>query len=223
VLLDRKLMVLFGAALIVIAGCGDDAGGGGKKKGGGGSGGAGGTEPVPPISAKANVKFKTKDRLLKDIGNALSLDANEICKEVGAFDCSVVHSIALGGVDAYGAGVYEPLKSSAVTTPVAVDRLVLGACQMRAHLDFKDMGNAVIYKGLDLQGGKLANVEDAAVAAAITTLYRRIHLRDPKDGEVTHLKELYNDVDAAGSAQPALDWATLGCYAVGTMMESVFY
>lgn len=219
----ERLLILAGAALVVLAGCGDDGVGGGKKNpGAGGNGGGGGEGPPPPISAKANVKFKTKDRLVKDIGNALSLDPGELCQELGQFDCGSVHAIALGGVDAYGAGVFEPLASSAVTTPIAVDRLVLSACQVRAHRDFSAPANAVIFSGLTLDGAKLADVEAAPVGTVITTLYRRMLLREPKESELLHLRQLYRDVEVA-SATPAKDWAALGCYAVGTMMESVFY
>ena len=86
---------------------------------------------------------------MKDVGNALSLSSDELCKEVGTKMCAETHSIALGGVDAYGAGVYVPLKASAVTTPIAVDRLMLYACSRRAHLDFDNPGSAVIFKGLE--------------------------------------------------------------------------
>ena len=45
----------------------------------------------------------------------------------------------------------------------------------------------------------------------------------PKPSEVTHLRQLYVDIEARGGSEPAKDWATLSCYAVASMMESVFY
>lgn len=209
---------------LMLAGC--DGDGHNPKKnnpgtGGGGEGGSAQTDP-PPISAKANVKLKTKDRLIADVGKALSLDAAELCLELGKYECANVHSIALGGVDAYGAGIYEPLKASAVTTPIAVDRLVLSACQIRAHRDFDNPSQAVLFGDLDLNGAALSDVAHDSVAAVIAELYHRFHLREPKASEVDHLRQLYSDV-AAESETPAKDWAALACYAVGTMMESVFY
>jgi len=224
VLLERKIVIAVGIVAMAVAGCDDETSK--SSPGTGGDGGTGGSThqpPPPPISAKANVKLKTKDRLLNDLGNALELDDDQLCNEVGLYPCGDVHSIALGGVDAYGAGVYEPLKASAVTTPIAVDRLVLSACQTRAHLDFQDLAAAAIFTGLEVTNGKLVDVQAPAVADVITSLYRRVHLRNPKASEVEHLRQLYVDVESAGSSKPAQDWAALGCYAVGTMMESVFY
>ncbi len=224
--LDR--MWLCGAAVaLLLAGCDGDGHGGGKKNnpgtgGGGGEGEGGGVVDPPPISAKANVKLKTKDRLIADVAKALALKPGELCRELGRYDCADVHGIALGGVDAYGAGIYEPLKSSAVTTPIAVDRLVLSACQLRAHRDFADLDNAVLFGDLVLSGAALSDVDHGSVGAVIAELYHRFHLREPKDTEVAHLRQLYSDI-AAQSQTPAQDWAALSCYAVGTMMESVFY
>ena len=186
------------------------------------SGGGGTTPAPPPISAKATVKFKAHQRLLNDLSTALSLPVDQVCAELGQFACGDVHVIALGGVDPYGAGIYEPLKSSAVTTPIAVDRLVLAACQRRAHADFQDLSSAVIFK-LQVNGGQLADANDASVDAVITDLFHRVHLREPKPSEVTHLRQLYVDIEARGGSEPAKDWATLSCYAVASMMESVFY
>jgi hypothetical protein len=192
---------------------------------GGSSSSIGGTGGIPmgtPISAKATVKFKSKDRLLKDFQNALSLSDAELCMEVGTIKCGDVHSVALAGTDAYDAGVYEPLAESAATTAIAVDRIGLSACQTRAHLDFKDLGSAVIFK-LDVTGSKLDDVNDAKVEGVITDLYNRIHLREAKLAEVAHLRQLYTDIEYAGSTAAAKDRASLSCYAVITTMESVFY
>lgn len=188
--------------------------------GGGGQGGATPGDP-PPVSAKATVKFKSKERLLNDFQKALVLTDSQLCQEVGTFACDYVHGIALGGVDAYNAGIYEPLEASAVTTPIAVDRIALNMCQTRAHLDFQDLAAATIFE-LAVSDGKI-DPDGAEAQAAVTTLFHRIHLREPTERELELLAQLYRDIEGGGSAQPAEDWAALGCYAVITMMESVFY
>jgi hypothetical protein len=218
-LLIASLVTTLGAC----AGCGeetvDDGSGGG---GSGGSGGSGGGIVTPPISAKHAVKFKTKGRLLKDFSAALALPTDQLCQELGQYNCADVHAIALGGVDAYGAGVYEPLKASAITTPLAVDRLALSGCTQRAVLDFKDLDAAKIFK-LEVENGALVDINAESTSAVITTLFQRIHLRDPKDNEAAHLRDLYPQLIEAGSTTPARDWASLSCYSVLTMMESLFY
>ena len=215
---------------VTLVACDDDAAVVETTSGSGGSGGASasasnGTGGIPqgtPISAKATVKFKSKARMLKDFQNALELTSAELCREVGVLDCGEFHGVALGGTDAYQAGVYRPLAETAATTTIAVDRIALSGCQMRAHLDFKDLGSATIFK-LTLNGEKLDDVDDASVRDAIAELYHRIHLREPKPAEIAHLRQLYTEIESGGSAQPAKDWAALSCYAVLTTMESVFY
>lgn len=221
----RPELFSIGLALSLMAlGCpDDDAAGTGTSSGAGGGTGEGGSsmaEP-PPISAKATVKFKSKERLVNDFQKALSLSATQLCREVGTLACDEVHGIALGGVDAYNAGIYEPLEASAVTTPIAVDRLALSMCQTRAHVDVENTANAAIF-AVAIDGGKL-DPDHADTVAAITTLFNRIHLREPSEREVELLQQLYRDIDAGGSATPAKDWAALSCYAVISMMESVFY
>ena len=228
---SERLRSSTGAGLVALtlalaAACGGDDTKGRTSSGAGGAGtggmGTGGVPEPTPISAKATVKLKTRERLIADLAQTLSLSSDELCKELGSYDCGEVHAIALGA-DAYGAGVSEPLKSSAVTTPIAVDRLVLSACQLRAHRDIGTPKAAALYVGLDIVDGKLSDVESAPVTDALRNLYHRGHLRDPKPTELAHLQQLYLDVEAAGSPTPARDWAALSCYAVLTTMESVFY
>jgi hypothetical protein len=176
---------------------------------------------TPPVSAKATVKLKDKERLVNDFQRALELSDEELCTEVGSLSCADVHGIALGGVDAYDAGIYEPLESTAATTPIAIDRIALNMCQTRAHLDLGDTTQAAIFQ-LEVSGGAI-DPEHASTVDAITTLFNRIHLREPTDREVALLQQLYRDIESGGSEQPAADWAAVGCYAVLSMMESVFY
>jgi hypothetical protein len=219
--LERLAIAMVGAAL-AFAACADDDATIPPPPGAPGGAGAGG-EPVepPPYSEKATVKFKSRERLLADFQKSLSLDEDDACTEVGTYACGDVHGIALGGVDAYAAGIYQPLESSAVTTPIAVDRLALHLCMRRARKDLADPAHAAIY-ALDVADARI-DPEAAASVAAIGELFHRVHLRDAKESEVKHLQDLYRDLEEAGSASPAADWATLSCYAVISMMESVYY
>ena len=70
----------------------------------------------------------------------------------------------------------------------------------------------------------MVDVEASSVDDVVTLLFRRVHLRNPKATELSHMRTLYTDIEDNGtSAQPAQDWAALSCYATLTMMESVFY
>lgn len=219
-------VVLVGALALASACGGDDdktSGGTGGSGTGVATGGSGGSPEATPISAKATVKLKSGERLVNDLAQALALAPDELCNELGSYDCGSVHAIALGGVDAYGAGVFEPLAASAVTTPIAVDRLVLSACQTRAYRDLvSETDQAVLFGSLSITAGKLDPQSDE-VASVITELFHRGHLREPKATEIDHLRQLYVDIEATGAESPAQEWATLGCYAVFTMLESVFY
>jgi hypothetical protein len=217
------LTLAFGLSVLTLGCPDDDPAATGTSTGAGGSGGQGGTLPAepPPISAKATVKFKSKERLIKDFQNALSLSDAQLCQEAGTLACDAVHGIALGGVDAYNAGIYEPLEASAVTTPIAVDRIALSMCQTRAHADHQDLANAALFD-LVVEDGKI-DPDHSATMGVITKLFNRIHLREPSDREIDLLKQLYRDIDAGGSNKAAEDWSALSCYAVISMMESVFY
>ena len=175
-----------------------------------------------PESVKARVKFKGNDRLRNDFARALSLDADKMCEELGKHSCThEVHHVALGGPAPYSQGLFEPLPFSTGTSPIAVERVALTACIARADRDLG--GEGVIFANLDIASGKLADVESASVATAIDSLYKRAVQRPASETEIAHLRQLYRDVEADGSAQPARDWAVLTCFAVMTTMEQLFY
>jgi hypothetical protein len=78
------------------------------------------TEPQPvAASARGNLRFKGPERLNADVAQALELPAAEVCKELGLYACTtVVHNVALGGVEPYGAGLYEASGITSATTPL---------------------------------------------------------------------------------------------------------
>ena len=87
------------------------------------------TEPQPvAASARGNLRFKGPERLNADVAQALELPATEVCKELGLYACTtVVHNVALGGVEPYGAGLYEASGITSATTPLVVDRVMWAA------------------------------------------------------------------------------------------------
>ncbi len=184
--------------------------------------------PPPPNgfaeSSKSIVKFKANERLAFDVSQALSIPLNEVCNELGAYSCTgLVHRVSLGGVEPYNLNLNEPLPSTTITTPIAVERVALYACERRAQLDMDDLANATIFTNLPVQDGALSDIEDPAVTAAIDTLYKRVVLRAPTDAEVNHLKGFYQTLVDDNEPNPAKAWATLSCFTVLSTMEALFY
>lgn len=192
---------------------------------GGPTGSDGGVPPAPGESAKANVRFKRNERLKNDIAQALSLPLNQVCLELGQYDCaSFVHRIALGGVEPYELAILEPFASTTVTTPIAVERLAFYACERRVSDDLAGPGSAVIFRNLSVDAsGKLADVESPPVREALDTLYRRAVQRPIEESEAAHLAELYREIEAGGGGSEARDWAILSCFSALTTMEALFY
>lgn len=186
-------------------------------------------------SLHPQVKFKRSQRLRNDIARALDITPDQVCNELGLYSCTEeVHRVTLGGVSAYDLGLFEPLPTTALTTPMAVERVAMAACVTRVDRDLGldtniDTGNdtgggALIFEDLDIdERGRLADVQDGAVATAIDTLYKRALQRRASAGEIAHLRRLYGDIESRAAPQPARDWAVLSCFAVLTTMEQLFY
>lgn len=195
---------------------GGGAGGGSAAGGGGGSSFA--------ASAKGLVRFKKNERLTADYAKSLGLQSNQVCNELGLYSCAnVVHHLALGGVDPYNIGVYEPLPFTGLTSPIVTDRVALSACIQRVTADLATPATALIYKGITLDAMGKLDVSAAPVKTAIDTLYKQVLLREPTAAEVGHLSQLYTDIAATGKPDPGKSWMTLSCFAVLTSVESVFY
>ncbi len=221
----KTAMVCVG--LLALPGCPDDTqpttppGTGG---GGAGGDGQGGYAEGPPASPKAIVRFKAGKRMKEEISRALLVDPDQLCRELGKFDCFGIHQVVLGSPDAFFAGIYEPLPDTTTTTPLAVDRVVLAACNRRADLDMDPTAEGLIFKRIPTADHRILDIEGPEVTDAIQTLYRRALGRDAKDGEITHHRQLYADLDAVGTSTTlSRDWATLSCFSVFTSMEALFY
>ena len=215
-----RLKLLLAAMVVSALGC---PGPGFGLNDGGAGGGSVDAGPAFGISAKGTVRFKRNERLTFDFGNALSLPYDTLCKELGQYSCSLfVHPLALGGVDAYGSGLYEPLPFTGVTSPLVVDRIALAGCSQRVEADLASPLNAVIFKNIKLVDGKV-DPTSVGATAALDALYKRVMQRPVTASELAHLAQLNADIVASGKPDPGRAWLTLSCFAVLTSVESIFY
>lgn len=174
--------------------------------------------PQPPTqapSARPRVKFKTAERYAADLSTALSLPRESLCSELDSFDCVDVHRIALGEVDAFGLRLFEPLESTPLTAPIAVDRIGLTACGERAQLDFATPGQATSFA--EIAGGDASQANREAV---VSRLYRQLLLRAPTDRELAMVTAMYDDLPAEDRDRT---WAQMACFAIATSTEALFY
>ncbi|ACY17903.1 hypothetical protein [Haliangium ochraceum] len=175
-------------------------------------------EIVQAVSSKAVVKRKRPSLLANDLAQALSLPRAELCQELSAYDCFEAHQILLGGVEPFVLRIDEPIEVASVAAPLAADRIALMACGERAERDFADPASAVIF-------GEIADdpaaADKDAYAAVADRLYENLLARPARDIE---RDSLVGFLDELGESQePARDWAQLGCYAVATSTEFLFY
>ena len=183
--------------------------------------GEGEGEPLPPapfaISTKAEVAWKRHRAVENDLLDALALQKGELCNELGIFSCiDFVHTVPLGGNDPFVKSQYEPLSSPTVTSPVALERVVLSGCIARVDKDVA--GPAVVFTTLALGA---SSVDDTEAEATLDLLARRLLRRDLADDERVRLLDLTDD--GAGGAVSARDFAVLACVTIGTMAETVLY
>ena len=180
-----------------------------------------GEAPLPPapfaISTKSAVAWKRQRAVESDLLEALALQKGELCNELGLYSCvDFVHTVPLGGNDPFVKSQYEPLASPTVTSPVALERVVLSGCIARVDKDLA--GPAVVFTTLQLGA---SFVDDVEAEATIDLLARRLLRRDVTADERVKLLELTDDGE--GNAVSARDFAILGCVVLGTMAETVLY
>ncbi|HEX8538137.1 MAG TPA: hypothetical protein VF664_11780 [Cystobacter sp.] len=186
--------------------------------------GTGSSGDVAP-SSRDSLRIMNPEQLTAHFSAALSLSPEQVCNELGRYACTTdVHNVVLNGVDPYVVGLFEPLKVTGATTPNVIDRVALAACARRVSLDVTTPGQAVLFKGLELDAqGRLANREGAPVRDAITSIYQRTLLRDPTEAEVGTLSQLATQIESSGSQTPGRAWMTMACFAVLSSAESIFF
>jgi len=185
-------------------------------------------DAAPPetryASTRANLRFKRADRLRLDFARALDLPPDELCQELGQIDCAgEIHKVTLGGVDAYATGIYSPFPETSVSAPMVVERIATAGCTRRITLDLEDPDASLIWGRIPVMEGRI-DVEGDQATAALTTLFTRALLRTPSERELSGLRELYREIEAAElDGPPAFAWAQVACMAVLTSVESLFY
>lgn len=183
-----------------------------------------GTPATVAPSTRGNLRFKGPERLTADFSAALALPADAVCTELGQYQCAgLVHHVALGGVDPYGAGLYERSGGTAITTPLVVERMAWAACARRVDMDLKDPQAAAVFRGVPLDGARLADPGGAEVRALIAQVTQRALQRDPHPIELTRFAQLARDIEKSGEGEPASAFMKALCFAVLSSTESVFY
>jgi hypothetical protein len=104
------------------------------------------------------------------------------------------------------------------TPSVVVDRVLLSACSARVRAD--KTKPAKVFSDLDLRG-PAPSPDAPAVAATVTTLFRRLLGRDPRENETALIKTLLS-ADDPDAPQTAEEFATLACFTVGSSLEFLF-
>lgn len=176
------------------------------------------------VSTRNDVRWLRYRAFENRLGEALILDSDELCQELGIYSCvDAVHLVALGGNDPFDKGLYEALESPAMTTPIAVERMVVSACSASVEKEAA-AEQQFVFLDLDLAATEL-NVSDPqtdqAISDTITSLYRRLHARNPLPGEEELVRELL--VDDEGRPIDAKNFAKLACFAIASTTEAVFY
>jgi len=183
------------------------------------------TDTDPDIEPEPEIAASTRNQLLwkrvqvfeQDLSRALELAPEELCTELGSYDCvNDIHLVNLGGHDPFGRSQYAPVAAPMVTTPLAVERVVIAACSKRVE---RDHDERAVFTALDFGSPAPAATSDA-FTETVDTLYRRLLSRDPVDAEYEVLAELL--VDDQGEPVLAERFAAEACVAVATTTEFIF-
>ncbi len=173
---------------------------------------------APGPSSRPNVVWKRHKQIANDLARALEFGTNEVCKEVGTYQCTdQVFLTALGGNDPINKSQYKPAGTTSAMTPIALERVVLSACSLRVEEDLK--AAARVFKFIDLTKGSVEG-DELAVDRQTSDLYQRLHGRLPNQSELMAVRELM--VDDAGSPVTAAEFAKLACFIIGSSKEFLF-
>lgn len=177
--------------------------------------GCGGEKEVREASAHNRVKARSGKVWRNDLVQGLQLEAGQVCKELGSFDCvDDAHLITMGGVEPERLGIDKPLAEVPVSAPIAFDRVAISACSQRLELDRQ--GTPVVF-------GPVLDADDAESRAEVSrTLVKRLLGREATEAQVEGLVGLYDTV-APLSSSPVDDWSVGACVVVATSVEALFY
>ena len=179
-----------------------------------------------PTSADPRVKFKDGERFVRDLADGLSLPRDQICRELGRYDCSdKAFRIVLGGVEPYDMRILDPLESAALASPIALDRVALHACTNRVAADTATPASAVLFK--PPAGAAASRAPNRAWLDTTTnTIYEKVLRRPATREEKAQMADFYKTVSNGRKDAPSAiskDWVTLGCFAVASSLENAFY
>lgn len=177
-----------------------------------------------PNSADPRLKFKDGSRYLADLSDGLSIPRDQVCKELGRYDCYTdAFRIVMGGVDPYDLRILEPLDHASLASPIAVDRVALHVCTARVNMDAGAPQEAVLFK--PTADAKRAP-DRAWMDATTTAIYDHVLRRAATDAEKSQMADFYKTVARGRNDGPAAtekDFVILGCFAVASSLEAVFY
>jgi hypothetical protein len=217
-------MLLVGWVMLAALGCSSEKGSssqGGTDEGAEAPVDATDGEPEPSELSSSKSKLKAKNGAVyaRHLSQALGLERNEVCRELGLYDCSEdVHRIALGGVEPYQLSIRAPLPVAPLTGPIALDRVALAACTRRAELDFAAAPGGA-------PGGIFSPVVKApgdanARRTVATSLIEALLGRRVEPGEVDEIVSFYDEIEGLERDR---EWAAGACFALATHVEALFY
>ncbi|MEM9114596.1 MAG: hypothetical protein AAGD10_13665 [Myxococcota bacterium] len=160
----------------------------------------------PPASSEPPVFLKKARQLEADLATALVLPKAEVCRELGSEDCVEVHNIVLGGVEPYSLRIDIPLAEPSATTPLALERLVWGACGRAVD---RDLGLGPV-EVLEMKADGLDR------PASARRLAEALLHGSVQDEQLHALVEFGGELDDEA-------WALSVCVAVASSFGAVFY
>lgn len=169
-----------------------------------------------PSDPGLNLVWKRYRSVEDGLARGLELPKEAVCIELGQHSCiDKVHLTSLGGNEPYVLAQWERAQSPTALTPVAVDRLIMSACNNRLQKDKEAGGAAVVFKHFPLADG--APLPNAAQTKAQTSeLYQRFLARDPDAAELDLTVSFIAKMKGAEEAALSL------CFAIGASIENNF-
>lgn len=148
------------------------------------------------------------------LSQGLQIDKSRLCLELGQHSCiDKVHLTVLGGNEPYTMGQYEAARSPTILTGVAIDRIVLAACEARLSLDRGLGAGAVIFKAFPLTASEVTPDQARNQTAS---LYQRLLARDATTEELNIAQDVLKIAKNPDKVALAL------CFAVGSQIENIF-